>query len=185
MQPLSSMGSTPAGVLVRGFLAGVAGSLVQDAFFALTKKLAPAPPSNAFAPPEPEQRQERETETIARRFVEKLMARGPLVHKKVAGQVVHYAFGGAWGAAYALCTASQRRRSPAAGLGLGLLVWVMSDNLIIPAFRIAGWANRYPLKSHAYAIAAHLAYGVAVGRTLDVMPARSRSPRALLTRTRA
>jgi hypothetical protein len=164
------MQSTPAGVIVRGFLAGIAGSLAQTAFFALTKKRAPSPPPRAFEPPEPEQAEESETETLARRFVDKLMMRGPIAHKRLAGQAVHYAFGGAWGAAYAVAAASRRRRPSAlAGPGFGLLVWLASDNLLVPSFRLASWPNRYPAKSHAYAMAAHLVYGAVLGGTLRAL----------------
>src|SRR5262245_31981192 len=80
---------TPIAALVRGVMAGTAGSLAMSAFFALTRKLAPAPPKDAFDPPEPAQRHESETQATARRVIDGLMQRGPIRHKELAGQLVH------------------------------------------------------------------------------------------------
>ena len=153
---------TPLAALGRGLAAGLAGSLAQDVFFALTKKIAPESPKEAFEPPEPQQKEERATETAARRVVEGAMKR-ELPKKSVAGRVVHYLFGGAWGGAYGLLAGSFR---PAATLGggaaFGSLVWLVSDDFILPVFKLAAWPRAYPLKNHAYAVAAHLVYGATV-----------------------
>jgi hypothetical protein len=53
-------------------------------------------------------------------------------------------------------------RTPAAAAGFATGVWLVSDNLILPAFRLAAWPQAYPLRTHAYAWAAHLVYGAAV-----------------------
>ena len=165
---------SPLGALARGILAGLVGSLAQSAFFAATKKIAPKPPKDAFRPPEAAQRSEAETEVVARRFVERLMQRGPIVHKAAGGHLVHYAFGSAWGAAYGVTTPSVRRMSTLrGGLAFGTLVWMVSDHLIVPGFRLAGWPQRYPMKNHAYALAAHLVYGAAVAATFAIASGRS------------
>jgi hypothetical protein len=157
---------SPIGALMRGILAGAAGSLAQSAFFRATRKLAPKPPPGAFKPPEAAQRKESETEAVARRFVDRFMQRGPIEHKAAGGQIVHYAFGSAWGAAYGLTAPSVRPlRTLPGGLAFGALVWLISDAVIVPGFRLAGWPQRYPVKNHAYALAAHLVYGAAVAAT--------------------
>jgi hypothetical protein len=40
-------------------------------------------------------------------------------------------------------------------------VWLLSDNLILPGFRLAAWPKAYPVPSHVYAISAHAVYGTA------------------------
>jgi hypothetical protein len=153
----------PMGALLRGMFAGALGSLTQGLFFMATQKLAPKPPPQAFRAPEPQQRGESETQVVARRFIEGLMRRGPLEHKAAAGQLVHYGFGSAWGALYGLAAPSLRPlETLPGGLAFGSLVWLISDGLIVPGFRLAGWPQRYPAKNHAYAIAAHLVYGATV-----------------------
>lgn len=156
---------TPLGAALRGFVAGLAGSAAQDVFFALTRSITPGQPKGAFDPPEAQQLSEQPTETVARRLVEGLAARRslPADVKHVAGRAVHYGFGGGWGVVYGLVRESVPGFEGAAcGAGFGATVWMVSDNAILPAFRVAGGPTRYPLKNHAYALGAHLVYGLAV-----------------------
>lgn len=161
---------TPIGALFEGLVAGAVGAGLQSLFFRATAKITPKPPADAFTPPEWEQAHESALETVARRAVEKLAQRGPLdaADKKRAGQVVHYGFGAAWGGLYGLLRASYPRLwSPSGIAGLSLGVWMLGDNVILPGFKLAAWPHRYPLRSHAYAIAAHLVYGAGVAATLE------------------
>jgi hypothetical protein len=155
--------TSPLGALARGIAAGVVASYAQTLFFAASRPIAPAPPPDAFHPPEPAQASEQPTETVARRVVEDLFARGPLRNKARAGRLVHYAFGAAWGGAYgALAGSWPPARTIGGGMLFGVGVWCASDNLILPAARLAAWPTRYPATSHAYAVAAHLVYGAAL-----------------------
>jgi hypothetical protein len=163
---------TPLIALGYGLVAGAMGAFGQSLFFKATGKLAPKPPEGAFDPPEPEQASEKETETVARRTVQKLMQRGPVRKETLSrgGELVHFGFGAMWGGVYALGRESLGRR-PGPGLiaGYGAFVWAVSDNLILPSFRLAAWPTAYPLRSHAYALAAHLAYGAAVGAAYEAL----------------
>jgi hypothetical protein len=166
---------SPLGSLVFGALAGAAGSLVQNLFFKATAKAAPKPPEGAFEPPEAEQRGEQPTETVARRVVEDLAARGPVDDetKKRGNAVVHYTFGSLWGAAYGLARESIPALETVPGaLAWSTLVWAVSDNLILPTFRLGAWPQSYPLKNHVYALGAHVAYGVAVCNVYRLLRAR-------------
>ncbi|AKF08807.1 DUF6789 family protein [Sandaracinus amylolyticus] len=159
--------SSPLGSVVRGLAAGILGSAAQDVFFALTSRIAPKPPEGVFVPPEPEQLEESAPETVARRAAA-LLQRPLPVDKARAGHAVHYAFGGAWGAAYGATAATFPKASgPIGGAAFGMLVWVASNDLLLPAFKLAAWPTHYPVRSHLYAIAAHLAYGAVMGAALD------------------
>lgn len=156
---------TPLGAVLRGVVAGFAGSAAQDAFFALTRPITPESPKDAFEPPDVQQLSETKTETVARRLVTGLAARDALPPdaKRAAGRAVHYGFGGGWGAVYGLVRESVPGLDCArCGAGFGAAVWMVSENALLPAFRLAGGPRRYPLKTHAYAVAAHVVYGVAV-----------------------
>jgi uncharacterized membrane protein YagU involved in acid resistance len=167
---------TPVRALLEGIVAGAVGAGVQSLFFRATAKLAPPPPKDAFRPPEPEQAGENALETTARRLVEDLAQRGPLDKEQKArlGNLVHYGFGAGWGALYGLVRASYPRAWSVAGVTrFSLTVWMLGDNLLLPALRLAGPPFKYPPRTHAYAIAAHLAYGAGVAATLaaaDVAP---------------
>jgi uncharacterized membrane protein YagU involved in acid resistance len=161
---------SPLAALTEGLVAGLAGALAQDLFFAITKRFAPKPPADAFAPPELAQRDETATQTVARRVVEGLAQRGPLKHETLAGDLVHYAFGGAWGGLYGIAAGSIRPlRTIGGGALFGLFVWSVSDNLVLPAFRLSAWPHEYPVKNHTYAIAAHIVYGAAASASLDAL----------------
>jgi hypothetical protein len=159
---------TPIGALVEGLIAGAVGAGVQTLFLKATEKRTPKPPPNAFIPPEPIQKEEQQTETVARRLVEQLAQRGPLSDeaKRRGGALVHYGFGAAWGGLYGLLRQSYPPlRRPRALAGFSLAVWIVGDELALPLFRLAGWPHKYPPKTHLHAAAAHLAYGAGMGAT--------------------
>jgi hypothetical protein len=80
----------------------------------------------------------------------------------LGGKVVHYAYGTAWGAAFALAARAFAPRAPiAAGLGFGVILWVLSDEVLVPLFRFSRPPTRYPASAHAKGLASHLVYGVA------------------------
>jgi hypothetical protein len=176
---------SPLGALGAGLAGGALGSGVQSSFFRLTRRITPSPPQDGFQPPEPAQRGESELMTVARRFVDHMMQRGPLSErgKKRGAMAVHYAFGTAWGGLYGLTAGTFPRlaKLPSA-LGFGLLVWAVSDNVILPAFRVAGWPGAYPAKNHAYAAVAHIAYAAGVYAGYRAIENRNRSRAALRPR---
>ncbi len=82
--------------------------------------------------------------------------------KGLGGWIVHYAYGGAWGAAFALAARAFAPRAPvASGLAFGAALWVLSDEVLVPLFRFSRPPTRYPASTHAKGLAAHLVYGVA------------------------
>jgi uncharacterized membrane protein YagU involved in acid resistance len=165
------VGVTPIGALARGMFAGAFGSFVQTLFLRATTPVAPSTP-RVSEPPEDAQREETPTQTVARRWVDDFMQRGPLSHrqKRWAGEVVHYAFGAAWGMDYALVRESVAHGGSVGGaIAFGTVVWVVSDNAILPAFKLSAPPTAYPVKNHAYAWAAHVAYGLAVWGAYEAM----------------
>lgn len=166
---MKSIRPTPFGTLVRGLAAGAFGSGVLNLFFKATTKISPATPKDVFKPPEAEQREENATETVARRFAQYMLQRPLSPEGKAKGaQIVHYAFGAGLGAAYGLLRESiPSLHKPAGVLAYGFGAWMLGDNLVLPAFRLAAWPNAYPLKTHAYALAAHLAFAAAVSAAYE------------------
>src|SRR5437868_249348 len=130
---------TPLGAFFKGLLAGAAGAFIQNQFFKATEKLKLKPdgshvPEEEGGKPEPES-EETSLETVAHRWVEGLMRRGPLSQegKEAGGAAVHYLFGAGWGGLYGLARESFPWMSPAL---FGAVVWLLSDNVILPAFRL-------------------------------------------------
>lgn len=139
---------SPLGALARGMIAGALGSAAQSLFFKVVK-----------APPPSHPRDESSLQTVARRTLEGLADRAPLEpeEKARAASVIHYLFGAAWGGLYGLIRESFRIPPQA----FGALVWMASDNLLLPAFRVAKWPQHYTAREHRYALQAHVAYGAA------------------------
>jgi len=176
---------TPLGAFVRGLIAGAAGAAAQSLFFRVTKRWTPEPTKlpRELQKPEPQAKGETSLETVARRTVEGLMQREPLgkEEKSAAASAIHYLFGAAWGGLYALCRESFRTSPLLFGIG----VWLASDNLLLPAFRVAAWPQHYSLKEHHYALHAHVVYGLSTAAAYallrDFGPAPLRAVPALLS----
>lgn len=161
---------SPFAALTEGLLAGLAGALAQEVFFAVTKRITPPNPKLAFTPPDPLQERETATQTIARRVVQDLAQRGPVRHPALAGELVHYAYGSAWGSLYGIAAGSfPKLRSLKGGALFGLFVWAVSDDVLLPAFKLSAWPHEYPVKNHVHAIAAHLIYGAAASASLNAL----------------
>ena len=79
--------------------------------------------------------------------------------KNRAGELVHYAFGTLNGAAYgALAEVSPLARA-CAGTLFGAALFVVADEILVPAL---GWSKspaKYPWTTHVYGFASHLVYG--------------------------
>jgi uncharacterized membrane protein YagU involved in acid resistance len=152
------------GTLARGTAAGLAAGFIQNLFFKTTAKIAPTGPERAFEPPEAIQREETPTATVARRIVEGVMQRELSdVAKQRASTLVHYGYSAFWGRLYALLRERNPRvASPAGSLAYGTAVWALSDNLILPLFKLADWPQAYPLRNHAYTLTSHLVWSSAL-----------------------
>lgn len=86
-------------------------------------------------------------------------------HRETSGTLVHYAAGAALGAGYAL--AARRWPDTTAGFGLafGIGTATVLDDVAVPAF---GWGPsplETPASTHAYGLASHAVFGVALEGT--------------------
>jgi len=89
--------------------------------------------------------------------------------KKVGSEIVHYATGAAWGAMFGVL--SRRVPAPfvATGAAYGLLVWLLNDELLVPALGLSRKPADYPASTHAKALASHLVYGTATDAGFRVL----------------
>lgn len=84
----------------------------------------------------------------------------PEDYKPIAGELVHYAFGGAVGAIYGAAAAKTPDVTAWGGLPFGATVWLIADEMGVPLAGLSKPPTDYPLSKHASALAAHLVYGV-------------------------
>ena len=89
--------------------------------------------------------------------------------KKIAGDAVHYATGGASAAVYGVAAEFVPGVTAGAGIPFGTAVWLVVDEGAVPLLHLSKGPTEYPLSTHLYALASHFVYGVTtevVRRTL-------------------
>jgi hypothetical protein len=85
----------------------------------------------------------------------------PEDRRHLAAEVVHYATGAAWGGIFGALARRAELPGLAAGAAWGALVWLLNDELLVPVLGFSRGPTRYPLSTHAKALASHLVYGAA------------------------
>ena len=80
--------------------------------------------------------------------------------KEMAGAVIHYTFGVGTGGIYGAIAELKPATTAGAGLPFGVAVWLIADEIIVPALGLSKPPTEYPLSTHAYSIASHLVYGL-------------------------
>ena len=89
--------------------------------------------------------------------------------KKLAGEAVHYAIGGASAAVYGVASEFVPEVTSGAGIPFGTAVWLVVDEGAVPLLKLSKGPTEYPVSTHLYALASHFVYGVTaevVRRTL-------------------
>lgn len=105
--------------------------------------------------------QEDATEKIAEAISENIFDhRLSKSEKEVAGAAVHYAFGTGMGVVYGVAVEAAPEVSWGLGLPFGAVFWLAADEVTVPLLGLAKPPTEYPLSTHAYALAAHLVYGL-------------------------
>lgn len=82
--------------------------------------------------------------------------------KNMAGPAVHYATGVVLGGAYGLIAVLEPRVTAGAGLPYGAAVALVLDEAIVPAVGLSAPPWQSSVSTHAYSLASHLVFGLAV-----------------------
>lgn len=158
--------ATPLGALLRGVVAGAAGTAVMDLVqFARSRAGGgeqgllewefSAGVADWDSAPAPAQ--------IGRRLVEGLFqVELPDDRAALTNNVVHWAYGTGWGALFGLVEGSLSAPRARHGLVLGALVW-LSGYVVLPAAKLYEPIWRYGVPTLAKDLGAHLAYGLGTG----------------------
>jgi uncharacterized membrane protein YagU involved in acid resistance len=180
--------ATPLGAAGRGIAGGLAGALLLSVVSRVLPGLRvrrtgvslglpedPAVPTLAQAlalaqSPGPE--------GLAEQFAFKVAAGifgqdiGPRV--RLAGRLVHLAYGAAWGMLYGLLQATYRRPPAASGATYGLVVWLVGPVFLVPTMRLMGKPSEEPAARSVALIAGHLVYGVALATAFEALQRQTR-----------
>ncbi len=68
--------------------------------------------------------------------------------------------GAASGMIYGIASEIEPMTTVGAGLLLGTAVWLIADDIVVPALGLAKPPTEYPLSTHAYGLSSHLVYGL-------------------------
>lgn len=81
--------------------------------------------------------------------------------KDAGGTALHYAYGISMGAGYgAAAELVPTVATFGAGAAYGASIWLVADEVVVPALGLSKSSGEYPLAIHAYALASHLVYGL-------------------------
>jgi hypothetical protein len=164
------------GSVLKGIVAGAAGGLVaswvMNQFQSLAGQVAEkvAETKNGSKRAAKKEGDQNEGEDATVKTAEKI-SHGVFHHeldeqeKKVAGPAVHYAMGAVSGAVYGAAAELAPAVSVGAGLPFGAAVWLLADEVAVPAFGLSKPPREVPPQVHAQALGAHLVYGL----TTDVV----------------
>jgi putative membrane protein len=150
--------------IVKGIVAGVAGgllaSLVMEQFQSVWNK-ATEMIKRASEKEKPKGRKsEPATVKVAQSISKNVFGRKlPKSQKRLAGEAVHYAMGVTSGAIYGAVTETVPLTSAGDGLAFGAAVWLLADEVSLPALGFSKLPTKYPLSTHVYALVSHLVYG--------------------------
>ena len=151
---------SPLTVIIKGAIAGAAGTAAMGAAMERAPKVlesmgvqVPTPPPGPTAPDSPP---EALAERVAEGVAEQPM--GPQA-KATAGQVMHWGYGAAWGAYYAVIQSSLKPPPLLHGALFGALVGTVAS-AVVPRLGLQNPPSRNPPKLNAMYMGYHLVYGV-------------------------
>ena len=147
--------------IMKGLVAGVAGGLLasflmeqfQAAWSAASRAMSSTKQSGGT-------KGDPATVKAAQLITEKVAGRNlPASYKPLAGEAVHYGMGATSAAVYGVLAEVAPIVTVANGAGFGTGVWLLADELAVPAAGLSKSPSEIPLTTHVYALASHLVYG--------------------------
>jgi len=103
--------------------------------------------------------QEPTTEKVARKVLSPLGVHVEGARKKRLGNLVHLTYGTLWGAIYGALWPRSSWLGRLWGLGFGTTLFLVGDEVAVPALKLSAPANKTPASSHLGGLAAHWVYG--------------------------
>jgi uncharacterized membrane protein YagU involved in acid resistance len=141
-----------------GLVGGIVGSLVMTGFQTLLSSL-----SEEEKKPKKKNSEEDEpanvktAEAVSKNVFDHQLKKS---EKEPAGVAVHYAMGATSGLIYGIASEIAPMTTVGLGVPFGAAVWLLADDIVVPALGLAKPAIEYPLSTHAYALSSHLVYGL-------------------------
>ena len=176
-------------VMGDGLLAGAIGGLVgtwtmSEAQRGWTRAVDGEAPESAAGKHDARDWQERSEGRNANEMAAQRLAAGIIGRRlernelAVGAALMHYTFGTVTGALYGRYL--QRHRRDATGIGFGLTVWLLADEIAMPLLGLSDTPRQRPLEKRMQSIAAHLVFGITTELTRRAVQQRLSRPSARL-----
>ncbi len=147
--------------IMKGVIAGVAGGLLAS-FLMEQFQAAWSAAAGAIAPSQKRagRRSDPATVKAANLLAEKVTGHKlPANYKPLGGEAVHYGIGAASAAVYGVLAEVAPVVTIGDGAVFGTGIWLLADELAVPAAGLSKPAREIPITTHVYALASHLVYG--------------------------
>lgn len=82
---------------------------------------------------------------------------------RMGARIVHFTVGAAGGALYGTILGQRVTNRVLAGTGFGLALWLVGEEVLMPALGINDPARSYSVAMHANSLGEHVAYGITTG----------------------
>jgi putative membrane protein len=150
--------------VLKGLVAGVAGgllaSLVMEQFQFVWSKVSERIQRSSEEEKPKGRKAEPATVKVAQSISKNVFGkRLPKSKKRLAGEAVHYAMGTTSGAIYGALTEALPMTTLGDGLVFGTAVWLLADEVSVPALRLSKPPLKIAASTHVYALVSHLVYG--------------------------
>ena len=137
-----------------GLVGGLAGAFVMTQFQALLTAIAEETSKSKKKSGEAE---EPATVKVAQEISETVFDHKLLKkEKELAGEALHYTMGASSGLIYGVVTEMEPLAAVGAGMPFGAAVWLVADDIVVPALGFSKPVTDFPLSTHAYALSSHL-----------------------------
>jgi len=146
--------------LLKGMVAGVAGGLLASFLMEQFQAAWSAASEAMQEKKRPGRKPQPATVKAANALSEKITGRKvPKDYQPAAGEAVHYGMGATSAAVYGVLAEVAPIVTIGDGVGFGTGVWLLADEVAVPAAGLSKPAKEIPLTTHIYALASHLIYG--------------------------
>ncbi len=144
---------------VAGLVGGLIASYVMSEFQTIVTKIGENMSENG------KQKEKKSSEPATTRAAEMISEdvfdhRLTKKEKEIADPLMHYAMGGTSGLIYGVASEFVPATTAGVGLPFGTAVWLIADDVVVPALGLSKPVTEYPASTHAYALSSHLVYGL-------------------------
>ncbi len=140
---------------VAGLVGGIVATVVMGGFQSLLSALAEEEKKSKKKKEEPAT--VKAAEEISEAVLDHKLTKS---EKELAGEAMHYAMGATSGLIYGVAAEIAPISTVGAGLPFGAAVWLVADDIVVPALGLSKPVTEFPLSTHAYALSSHLVYGL-------------------------